>query len=64
MTEAEKQYEQSLEGKRSVLTELFNGQSRSTCTCMHCGFQSITYETFNSLTLSVPENAPCTLSVR
>ncbi|XP_074095668.1 uncharacterized protein LOC141525185 isoform X2 [Cotesia typhae] len=62
MTEAEKQYEQSLEGKRSVLTELFNGQSRSTCTCMYCGFQSITYETFNSLTLSVPENAPCSLS--
>ncbi|CAD6207858.1 GSCOCG00010246001-RA-CDS [Cotesia congregata] len=62
MTEAEKQYEQSLEGKRSVLTELFNGQSCSTCTCMHCGFQSITYETFNSLTLSVPENAPCSLS--
>ncbi|XP_057340228.1 ubiquitin carboxyl-terminal hydrolase 8-like isoform X2 [Microplitis mediator] len=61
MTEAEKQYQQSLEGKRSVLSELFNGQSRSTCTCISCGFHSETYETFNSLTLSVPENSPCEL---
>jgi ubiquitin C-terminal hydrolase len=42
---------------RSIVTDLFSGQSRSTVECLTCGTKSYTYEQFQCLTLPIPETA-------
>lgn len=60
---AEKEWEKSLEGQNSIISQLFWGQLRSTIECTTCMQKSTTYETFNSLTMSLPSQNKCTLDV-
>ncbi|XP_014225786.1 uncharacterized protein LOC106651674 isoform X1 [Trichogramma pretiosum] len=58
---AQKEWEKSMMGKSSIISELFFGQLKSTITCMTCEQKSSTYETFNSLTMSLPGTNKCGL---
>ncbi|XP_029038135.1 ubiquitin carboxyl-terminal hydrolase 8-like isoform X1 [Osmia bicornis bicornis] len=62
MTIAEKAWDKAMESKRSIISDLFFGQLRSTITCSICKQSSTTYETFNSLTTSLPHANRCTLN--
>ncbi|XP_058801187.1 ubiquitin carboxyl-terminal hydrolase 8-like isoform X2 [Phymastichus coffea] len=61
LTVAEKEWEKSWEGQSSIISNLFYGQLRSTIECTTCMQTSTTYETFNSLTMSLPTTNKCTL---
>ncbi|KAJ8683799.1 hypothetical protein QAD02_019591 [Eretmocerus hayati] len=61
LTAAEKEWEKSMDGQSSIISNLFFGQLRSTIECMTCRENSITYETFNSFTVSLPASNKCTL---
>lgn len=63
LTVAETEWEKSMNGQSSVISELFFGQLRSTIECLYCEQNSTTYETFNSLTMSLPATNKCTLDV-
>ncbi|XP_043268085.1 ubiquitin carboxyl-terminal hydrolase 8 isoform X2 [Venturia canescens] len=58
---ARKQWFKSLNNGESIISELFMGQLKSSIICSTCNNSSITYETFNSLTLSLPNTNRCTL---
>lgn len=60
---ARKQWFKSLNNGESIISELFMGQLKSSIICTTCNNSSITYETFNSLTLSLPNTNRCTLDV-
>ncbi|KAF7413846.1 hypothetical protein HZH68_002335 [Vespula germanica] len=61
MTIAEKEWDKAMDSQESIISELFFGQLRSTITCSSCQKDSTTYETFNSLTMSLPHTNRCTL---
>ena len=61
-TAAEKAWDLDMNGQSSIISQLFYGQLSSTITCPKCAATSTTYETFNTLTLSLP-NRNCTLDV-
>lgn len=63
MTNAEKEWDKAMNSQRSIISDLFFGQLRSTITCLSCEQASITYEIFNSLTMSLPQSNRCTLNV-
>ncbi|KAL6255320.1 hypothetical protein P5V15_013660 [Pogonomyrmex californicus] len=62
MTNAEKEWDKAMSSQRSIISDLFFGQLRSTITCSFCKQASTTYETFNSLTMSLPQSNRCTLN--
>ncbi|OAD53212.1 Ubiquitin carboxyl-terminal hydrolase 8 [Eufriesea mexicana] len=62
MTVAEKAWDKAMGSQRSIISDLFFGQLRSTITCSFCKQSSTTYETFNSLTTSLPHSNRCTLN--
>ncbi|XP_028046252.2 ubiquitin carboxyl-terminal hydrolase 8 isoform X2 [Monomorium pharaonis] len=62
MTTAEKEWDKAMNSQRSIISDLFFGQLRSTITCSFCKQASTTYETFNSLTMSLPQSSRCTLN--
>ena len=64
LTPAEKEWIKAMNGQKSMISRLFFGQLRSTITCSTCRNNSTTYETFNSLTMSLPSSTKCTLDVR
>ena len=43
-----------VERNDSIITDLFHGLLKSTITCPNCGFKNITYDPFNTLTLTIP----------
>ncbi|XP_012281573.1 ubiquitin carboxyl-terminal hydrolase 8 [Orussus abietinus] len=51
---AEKEWDKAMGGQQSIISQLFFGQLRSSIFCATCGNSSTTYETFNSLTMSLP----------
>lgn len=61
LTTAEKEWDKAMDSQESIISELFFGQLRSTITCSSCQKDSTTYETFNSLTMSLPHTNRCTL---
>lgn len=63
LSNAEKEWNKAMDGQTSIISKLFFGQLRSTISCSTCGNSSTTYETFNSLTLSLPDTNRCTLDV-
>lgn len=63
MTNAEKEWDKAMNSQRSIISDLFFGQLRSTITCSFCKQASTTYETFNSLTMSLSQSNRCTLNV-
>lgn len=63
MSPAEKAWDKELKGQFSIISNLFIGQLRSTIQCQICNKKSITYETFSSLSISLPESNRCTLDV-
>ncbi|XP_015429538.1 PREDICTED: ubiquitin carboxyl-terminal hydrolase 8 [Dufourea novaeangliae] len=62
MTVAEEAWDKAMGSQRSIISDLFFGQLRSTITCSFCKQSSTTYETFNSLTTSLPHSNRCTLN--
>ena len=62
MTVAEKAWDKAMDSQKSIISDLFFGQLRSTITCNSCKQSSTTYETFNSLTTSLPQSSRCTLN--
>nr|XP_003703489.1 PREDICTED: ubiquitin carboxyl-terminal hydrolase 8-like isoform X1 [Megachile rotundata]XP_012141270.1 PREDICTED: ubiquitin carboxyl-terminal hydrolase 8-like isoform X1 [Megachile rotundata]XP_012141271.1 PREDICTED: ubiquitin carboxyl-terminal hydrolase 8-like isoform X1 [Megachile rotundata]XP_012141272.1 PREDICTED: ubiquitin carboxyl-terminal hydrolase 8-like isoform X1 [Megachile rotundata] len=62
LTVAEKAWDKAMESQKSIISDLFFGQLRSTITCSFCKQSSTTYETFNSLTMSLPHANRCTLN--
>ncbi|XP_034937232.1 ubiquitin carboxyl-terminal hydrolase 8 [Chelonus insularis] len=62
LSPAEKEWWKALEGQTSIISKLFIGQLKSTISCKVCGSRSITYETFNSLSISLPGSSRCTLN--
>ncbi|KAG7197506.1 hypothetical protein KM043_007185 [Ampulex compressa] len=62
LSAAEKEWDKSIACKKSVISDLFFGLLRSTITCTFCKEASTTYETFNSLTVSLPQTSRCTLN--
>ncbi|XP_046489132.1 ubiquitin carboxyl-terminal hydrolase 8 isoform X5 [Neodiprion pinetum] len=61
ISNADKEWDKALDGQTSIISQLFFGQLRSTISCATCGNSSTTYESFNSLTLSLPDTNRCTL---
>ncbi|KAK0091362.1 hypothetical protein PV326_003335, partial [Microctonus aethiopoides] len=61
LSAADKEWEKAMEGQISTVSQLFYGQLRSSICCMTCSSRSITYETFNSLSISLMESYRCTL---
>ncbi|RLU22130.1 hypothetical protein DMN91_006510 [Ooceraea biroi] len=59
---AEKEWYKSMNYQKSMISDLFFGQLKSTITCLFCKQASITYETFNSLTMSLSQSNRCTLN--
>ncbi|XP_024943568.1 ubiquitin carboxyl-terminal hydrolase 8 isoform X2 [Cephus cinctus] len=59
---AEKEWDKAMGNQRSIISDLFFGQLRSSIFCATCGNSSTTYETFNSLTMSLPHSNRCTLN--
>jgi len=51
---AEKAWEAHQQLNRSLIVSLFQGQYKSTVECLHCGKQSITFDTFMYLSLPIP----------
>ena len=45
-----------VERNNSIITDLFHGLLKSTIICPNCGFKSITYDPFNTLTLTIPSS--------
>lgn len=62
MTTAEKEWDKAMNSQRSIISDLFFGQLKSTITCSFCKQASTTYETFNSLTMSLSQSNRCTLN--
>ncbi|KAF3423965.1 hypothetical protein E2986_05418 [Frieseomelitta varia] len=62
MTVAEKAWDKAMGSQRSIISDLFFGQLKSTIICSFCKQSSTTYETFNSLTTSLPHANRCTLN--
>lgn len=63
MSNAEKEWDKAMNSQKSIISDLFFGQLRSTITCSFCKQASTTYETFNSLTMSLSQSNRCTLNV-
>eukprot|EP00301_Raphidiophrys_heterophryoidea_P001346 c10654_g1_i2.p1 GENE.c10654_g1_i2~~c10654_g1_i2.p1 ORF type:complete len:624 (-),score=140.33 c10654_g1_i2:140-2011(-) len=47
----------------SIITDLFQGQLKSTLTCSECSHSSVTFDTFTSLSLPVPESSTRRITV-
>ncbi|XP_076644083.1 uncharacterized protein LOC143354148 [Halictus rubicundus] len=62
MTVAEEAWDKAMGSMKSIISDLFFGQLRSTITCSFCKQSSTTYESFNSLTTSLPHSNRCTLN--
>ncbi|KYN02885.1 PREDICTED: ubiquitin carboxyl-terminal hydrolase 8-like [Cyphomyrmex costatus] len=62
MTNAEKEWDKAMNSQRSIISDLFFGQLRSTITCSFCKQASTTYETFNTLPMSLSQSNRCTLN--
>ena len=43
-----------IERNDNIITDLFHGLLKSTITCPKCNFKNITYDPFNTLTLTIP----------
>ncbi|XP_066588706.1 ubiquitin carboxyl-terminal hydrolase 8-like [Prorops nasuta] len=62
MSTAKKEWDKLMGSQTSIISDLFFGQLRSTITCAFCDEASTTYETFNSLTMSLSHSNKCTLN--
>ncbi|XP_076376585.1 uncharacterized protein LOC117222149 isoform X2 [Megalopta genalis] len=62
MTVAEEAWDKAMGSMKSIISDLFFGQLRSTIMCSFCKQSSTTYESFNSLTTSLPHSNRCTLN--
>lgn len=51
---ASKHWETFIMSNRSIITDLFYGQTRSAVRCMSCGKESVTFGTFSHLTVPIP----------
>ena len=59
---AKRAWDMEKKADQSFLRETFYGQQRSTLTCPHCGWKSVTYESFFELPLKLPAgNRRCSL---
>ena len=54
-------WSEALQYNSSVIVDLFQGQLRSTLTCLHCGYISTNFDTYMYLTLPIPRGESCTL---
>ena len=54
-------WNESLFYNSSVIVDLFQGQLRSTLTCLHCRYISTSFDTYTYLTLPLPRGESCTL---
>ena len=54
---AERFWKNHLERNDSIITDLFSGLLKSEVLCRKCGFQNITFDPFNTLTLAIPQNS-------
>lgn len=54
-------WKESLISNASVIVDLFQGQLKSMLHCLHCGFKSVTFDEFMSLTVPIPNIDSCTL---
>ncbi|KAI6661213.1 Ubiquitin carboxyl-terminal hydrolase 8-like [Oopsacas minuta] len=54
-------WENHLKRNDSIIVDLFQGQFRSTLTCLKCGFSSVTFEAFMYLSVPIPGSANVTL---
>ena len=62
---AEKGWREFERCNESRILHLFYGQQSSTVTCNTCGFFSVTFEPFSTLSLVLPTNSDkCSLKVR
>ena len=60
---AKKSWDMEKRADQSFIRETFYGQQRSTLTCPHCGWSSVTYESFFELPLKLPAgNKRCTVN--
>jgi ubiquitin carboxyl-terminal hydrolase 4/11/15 len=53
---AKRFWEMHLMRNNSIISELFCGLNKSTIICSNCGYESITYNPFNSISLLIPNN--------
>ena len=51
---AKRFWEQHLERNNSIITDLFSGLLKSEVICNDCGFDNVTFDPFNTLTLAIP----------
>ena len=54
-------WENHLKRNDSVIVDLFQGQFKSTLTCLQCGFSSVTFEAFMYLSVPIPSSPHVTL---
>jgi ubiquitin carboxyl-terminal hydrolase 8 len=57
MEAAHRSWENEKKADKSFIRETFYGQWRSTLTCPHCSWVSVTYESFFELPLKLPSNS-------
>jgi ubiquitin carboxyl-terminal hydrolase 8 len=53
--QAQESWKNYLLRNKSIIVDLFQGQSKSSLKCLACGYQSLTFETFMYLSLPIPE---------
>ena len=54
-------WDNHLKRNDSIIVDLFQGQFKSTLTCLQCGFSSATFEAFMYLSVPIPGSADVTL---
>ncbi|CAH1789341.1 unnamed protein product [Owenia fusiformis] len=60
-TAAEKAWQVHKQFNQSIMVELFQGQLKSTLTCLTCGKTSVKFDVFMYITLPVPTSRSCSL---
>ena len=53
---AKRFWKMHLERNNSIITDFFSGILKSEVICNNCGFDNITFDPFNTLTLAIPNN--------
>ena len=48
----------------SIITDLFSGLLKSTVNCSNCGYNNITFDPFNTLTLAIPDSIKYFIKVK
>ncbi|KAM3130160.1 hypothetical protein pb186bvf_017763 [Paramecium bursaria] len=54
---AAESWQEHLKANKSIIVDLFQGQLKSTCKCVKCGFQSHKFEPFLFLNLPIKQNS-------